>query len=390
MNTVFICLVVGQLFTVLLLCAYRNGHNRDRAVNSFYAAKILQAAGWLLAMFRNDLPDGLTVYAANTLLFLGAALEASAFLQITGAFGRKTARFYMGLTLVCAFVFCMVAFMTGSERYRIVAASLGMALFFVLPAVKMLGVKPGSLLMKMTGYMNVLISAGTWIRGIVAWTTSDSASLYEPGVFQSLSFMLLFLLMFMGNVGFVLLSKERSDRELLRLASYDDLTGVRNRRTFILEAKRTLALCRRKRVPVSFMLMDIDDFKDINDTYGHDRGDLVLQEYAAIVQRCLREGDLLGRYGGDEFAVLLSGSDAEASDFSAEAIRRAAEEACVESSIRFTLSIGVVTVEPDHMLSVDKLYKLSDNALYQAKQQGRNRATRSVPDSSWPTSSAAG
>lgn len=380
MRTAFAFLVVGHLFTVILITAYRFGQYKDRAVNAFYGAKWLQASGWALSMFRGGISDTFTVSAANTALFLGAALEAIALLRAVDAYNRKTFRLYIVLTTICILAFHTIIVLDNTERYRIVMASLGMSMLLMLPAIRMVSTKNGSMLMKVTGSMYCLVSAGALLRAILAWDTHEPVTLFEPSVFQTLSFLSLFLLMFVGNTGFVLLSKEKSDRELHKLASFDDLTGIWNRRTFIIEAKATIDACRKKGQPVSFLLMDIDNFKTINDTYGHDTGDMVLKEYASKVREAIHDADLLGRYGGDEFAVLLPGADEQLSDEMAESIRSAAELSYGKLPISYTLSIGVVTVTADTILPLDKLYKLSDNALYIAKQEGRNRASRSQPD----------
>lgn len=376
MRTAFVFLVVGHVFTVILITAYRHGQNKDRAVNAFYGAKCLQATGWGLAMFRGGIPDLFTVSLANTVLFLGAALEAIALLRVMNVFHRNTRRFYIGLTSSCILLFHIIIVLANTETNRIAMGSLGMSLLLILPAIRMVCRKKGSTLMRVAGLMYCLVAAGSLIRAIIAWIPHINVTFFEPSIYQTLSFLSLFLLMFVGNTGFVLLSKEKGDRELHKLASYDDLTGVWNRRTFILEAKESIADCRKKGQPVSFLLMDIDHFKTINDTYGHDTGDMVLREYAAKVKGALTSGDLLGRYGGDEFAVVLPGADEKQSGEMAEAIRLSMLQCSSKLPISFTLSIGMVTVTAAQMLPLDKLYKMSDEALYKAKHEGRNRASR--------------
>ncbi|MFC7677926.1 GGDEF domain-containing protein [Paenibacillus sp. GCM10028914] len=378
MQTAFVFLVVGHLFTIILITAYRHGQNKDRAVNAFYGAKWMQAFGWGLAMFRGGIPDIFTVSMANTALFMGAALEAIALLRAMDAFHRKTLRLYIVLTSLCILLFHLIIMVANTETNRIVLGSCGMGLMLVLPVIRMLIRKNGSMLMRVIGWMYCLIAVGAMIRAMISPLVT--VTFFEPSIYQAMSFLSLFLLMFVGNTGFVLLSKEKSDRELHKLASYDDLTGIWNRRKFILEAKKSIEDCQKQGYPVSFLLMDIDQFKMINDTYGHDTGDMVLREYACKVKSVLQDSDLLGRYGGDEFAVLLPGADERQSGEMAESIRRTVEQSYGKLPISYTLSIGVVTVTAEQLLPLDKLYKLSDGALYKAKQEGRNRVSRCKVD----------
>ena len=120
-------------------------------------------------------------------------------------------------------------------------------------------------------------------------------------------------------------------------------------------------------------MIDIDDFKKINDEHGHHVGDEVLVHFANTVKKALRSDDLFGRYGGDEFAILLPRTNEEHSAAVAERIRQVIEESAVDMDpqIKYTISVGVATIIPERDTDVDFMYKLSDNALYMAKEQGK-------------------
>lgn len=163
-------------------------------------------------------------------------------------------------------------------------------------------------------------------------------------------------------------------KELEALANIDELTGLANRRVF--DAALSFAHKVRKRTgrPLSVMVLDLDHFKRINDTLGHLRGDDVLRRAADVIRRNLRESDLLCRWGGEEFIVLMDGCPLARARIVAEAIRRAVETepmAAPDDGVRITISIGVAeTADGD---DPDLLIAKADQALYQAKEFGRNR-----------------
>lgn len=165
------------------------------------------------------------------------------------------------------------------------------------------------------------------------------------------------------------------ERELQQQARIDALTGAANRRQFINEAEQAIALSRRYRHALSLLMLDIDRFKSVNDTYGHHAGDLVLQTLTRVCKTELRDVDLLGRIGGEEFAVLLPETGAERALHVAERLRQAVANtaAKVEDnlSVHITVSIGVATLN-DEDSSVDMLLQRADQALYDAKESGRN------------------
>jgi len=160
------------------------------------------------------------------------------------------------------------------------------------------------------------------------------------------------------------------------LASTDELTGLPNRRSFMIEADRELATSRRYGTPLSVAMFDLDHFKAINDEYGHAAGDAGLREFGHILAAEIRKDDAAGRIGGEEFAVILWNADLEASRSICERIRTKVESKAFESddgrTIRMTVSAGLVSFAVDDA-NLDCLLIRADRALYEAKNAGRNR-----------------
>lgn len=163
--------------------------------------------------------------------------------------------------------------------------------------------------------------------------------------------------------------------ELRRMATIDELTQVANRRIFLETAGQKFNEQHRYDVPVSVAIIDLDHFKNVNDTYGHAAGDKVLKYFADITRETLRDGDLLGRQGGEEFAILLPHADIEQAMLVAERVRRSVENAHFEwqgKRIPITVSIGIAQLLPTDK-DIDRWFARADKALYQAKSDGRNR-----------------
>jgi diguanylate cyclase (GGDEF)-like protein len=178
----------------------------------------------------------------------------------------------------------------------------------------------------------------------------------------------------------VLLSLGLASRvsEMERQSRIDALTRVYNRRYFDERASAELerALGRGTREPLSLLLVDIDHFKRFNDLFGHARGDEVLRQVARILRDGVRRGDVVCRYGGEEFALLLPGTDARQAVAVGEALRRAVADAKASAGGPVTISVGVASTEAGDMASVTDLFHAADMALYDAKAAGRNRVLR--------------
>ncbi len=163
--------------------------------------------------------------------------------------------------------------------------------------------------------------------------------------------------------------------EMERLATTDSLTGIFNRRHFLECGEKELARSKRYGRPMSVLLIDVDHFKIINDTFGHAAGDKTLRIITRTCIDTLRENDLFGRLGGEEFAVVLPENDEPCAVDAAERLRKTMEELKVafeDKIIRFTISIGVASSELSDK-TIEVILKRADDALYKAKKCGRNR-----------------
>ncbi len=170
---------------------------------------------------------------------------------------------------------------------------------------------------------------------------------------------------------------------LENLSITDALTGIANRRHFEWRLSEEVERARRYKYPLSALLLDLDHFKQVNDNYGHQIGDIVLQQVAQRLKSSLRRTDFLARYGGEEFVVLAPQTPAERAIILGERLRQVIAESPITVSddlqIRITLSVGIA-VFPDHAQNESELIGAADAALYKAKQMGRNRVYMFEPE----------
>lgn len=165
-------------------------------------------------------------------------------------------------------------------------------------------------------------------------------------------------------------AKERAEKENIeRLSLIDPLTGVFNRRAFYQLFSQDISEGKRRSIPISLVVFDIDGFKQINDSYGHAFGDMILKQVTSKLKNLLREEDKMFRLGGDEFAVMVKADKKETHS----AIQRILKEVSDSRSPRITLSGGITEIEPCENINVDEALRQADKALYLAKESGKNR-----------------
>ena len=177
----------------------------------------------------------------------------------------------------------------------------------------------------------------------------------------------------------ITINRANSYSKILQYATIDALTNLNNRRQFELRLWQEIATTKRQKNPLCAMMIDIDFFKKVNDTYGHASGDAVLKGVAAIIKSTLRESDIPSRYGGEEFAVLLPFTKIEEAQIVGERLRKAVEsspipvndEGAENKTINVTISMGIAEFNNQEM--GEELFERADKALYKAKKSGRNK-----------------
>ena len=205
---------------------------------------------------------------------------------------------------------------------------------------------------------------------IAAFRPEDLHDFLEPSAAQSVSFFSVFAAIVLTSNGFVMMAKERSDARLRDFARRDGLTGCWNRIRVEEVAAREIARLRRYGHPVSTILIDLDHFKEVNDHFGHALGDAVLKDFVKIARASVRDTDILGRWGGEEFIVVLPMSGLDEAAAIAERLRARVRGNLFPGGVRITVSIGVAVC-----LSTDSWtdwVMRADMALYRAQASGRD------------------
>lgn len=378
LQTLLVCLFLWQSFTVLLIVVYRLRYAQEQTSSLFITAKYLQLAALILLLLKDFMDSPLSLPLIALLALAGGTLESLALLMLLRVFGSKVERYYSILFGVSIIVVVLMYLFMPEDPLVIPVACLAGVLIIVYPAyILCLKVMETSLqtLMGLLYCIVILALLGRALEplySVLGINTQASQALY---LFLYLG---IYLYMFLGTAGIMLLYREDSFAEMERVATYDELTGILNRRSFVLRARPLIAASEMKKMPYSFLLLDVDHFKSINDTYGHNTGDQVLSDLASKIEQQLGNGDLIGRFGGEEFAVLLHRADEKSSDVIAEGMRTAVIGSIIHGvPLHYTISIGVITIESGERFSLNNLYKLCDNALYQAKKKGRNCVVRS-------------
>jgi diguanylate cyclase (GGDEF)-like protein len=218
--------------------------------------------------------------------------------------------------------------------------------------------------------------------GIYSTFTGSTGQDQVPAVMSLFGFIYFESIVFaLGTAVFILaLIKERDEAASMAEARTDSLTGIANRAAFLASAERILQRCQRDAAPVAVIMFDLDRFKAINDRHGHAVGDTVIKTFCEVASAALRPTDLIGRMGGEEFAVLLSGCSIEAAFVRADRIRAAFVESCRYvrgMQVGAAVSGGVAaSASANANETIEALLESADAALYGAKAEGRNRIKR--------------
>lgn len=371
-QTFMLVLAIGNIGFAVLMAGYARSGGDNHALRAWKWAKLIQGMAHLLGWLRPDIPSPWLGAAASTLLILGVASEVAAYCTFFRF--RHWKRVLVPAAAGAIVLFHAARLGGASANTTTVMMSCIIALLTAAMAIILL--RPGahsSLLQRIIGLNDLVFFAAMSARAY-AGAVHGNLSVYTPDAMQTLTYLAGYLLMIVNGFGFLLLCKEKDDRKMAQLATIDSLTGLVNRRAFFEHTGRARLLATRLRQPIALMMLDIDHFKRLNDRFGHAGGDQALCVFAATAQAALREHDIMGRLGGEEFALVLPGTDLEGALQAAERLRLAIECAQLHDggqAYAMTVSIGVVLIDP--LEHINAALARADHALYAAKSAGRNR-----------------
>ncbi len=369
-HSFLLALGVGNVAFAVLMAGYTHGAKSSPGLRLWMWARfgigLCQLLGWCRPYL--DVPTLKGVESAGWIL--AVSLEVAAYCIFFG-FERwqrvllPVSALALAIVLAAGSAGASVAYLTSLVAGVVALFAAAMAWILLRPR------RRASLLQRIIGLNDAVFAVS-----VALWAASGLTGDLPlgPRAAQESAYLAGYLLMIVNGFGFLLLCKEKDDAEMARLATVDSLTGLPNRHAFLERAELARQAAVRQRQPLALAMMDIDHFKQINDRFGHATGDDALIVFARTVRETLRAHETIGRLGGEEFAMVLPGTDLGGALAAAERLRVAVGEATVITSgtpYRMTVSIGVVVLDSNETLGMG--LARADHALYAAKSGGRDR-----------------
>lgn len=379
--TMLAMIIVSSLMMAVSM-AVVGARRRSDGLARWAAALLINAIGHLLIMLRGQIPDVWSVVVANLLLSGVFVAMIAAIYQFQGRPVRWVL-LLMPCVLVAGFVIVFID--NFPARASFVGLVIGLqAVWALVTALERRHATVGRGQWLLVGGLGLeaLVLGG---RALLALGGTGTASILQGSTLQTLTFMGTFSVVLIGSMGFVFMSRDRADENNRIMAALDPLTGVANRRSLIAALDRDVSRAVRTGESIALMMVDIDHFKHVNDRYGHPAGDQVLSSVVKVLRERVRAQDLVGRYGGEEFMVVLPDTTlAGAEQLARELCAAVAGSRCIvhaegaadvpgNAGIAVTASVGVFGGRLEPGDSWDMLIAAADRALYQAKENGRNR-----------------
>lgn len=373
--TLMLALLLGFLLLTLELGVSQRGLRARPEIRRWTLGCWALLGGFAALAARMVLPVDLSVVLGNALICLGLALYAQALgIMLIGSTG------HWALMRVQPLIWLALVLMLDWPLYQRTAVMSLIYMALLVPSVVLI-VRHGWRAERSLRTVALTMGLAAASHLVRAWhalsTPEDYGDLMQGSLGQGLTFLVSFMCLLGAGFGLVLAVFERVARQMEEMATHDGLTGCWNRSTTDALLEHELQRARRSAAPVAFVLLDLDHFKQVNDRHGHRTGDAVLCAFAEAVRSRLRASDVFGRTGGEEFGLVLPGTDMAGAHWLVEAIRLAVMALEVPAAdgmpVKITVSAGVAVAEPHANLSGDRLYGQADQALYEAKHAGRNR-----------------
>lgn len=336
-----------------------------KGVEAALLAHLCVAGGLMLRLFADQLPEFLTTVLSNLLLMAGPGLFYFALSQFTGFTYSKA--FVIGLLLAALFLLSYFTFWEDDLGKRMITFSVGSVMMVLLLIIQLWQIQKTALQFSANLMLvSFLVHALFLILRTITIIRNPPQETLSLNPAQSATYLLSFAISFFWSIGFILMVSHRLRNDLMEIATIDVLTRIPNRRATQAFLGKEISRAQRQQSEFYVLLIDIDNFKQVNDRWGHAVGDDVLVKTAHLFQSMIRKQDLVGRWGGEEFLIIVPGP-CEAAVL-AERVRSEvarAEYRDGTTSFHITVSIGIACT--DRPTTEDKILRQADEALYEAK-----------------------
>ena len=373
-TTMLFALALGNLSLAATLFFFEYARKKSFALSAWAVAKQCQAAAWLLLYLRASgvVPDAIAIPLGYAILFGGVALEAGALWEAGEHPRWRRATLWLLAPAIGLFVACYAIDQTA---LRTVASAFILGSFYLSGAAALAcGGREASMLRRFLALATALLALLVAARGVMVLAMPDGWGWVSNNVLQVWSSAAFYLLMLINGFGYLLLTREQLQQEYDRLALVDALSGLPNRRGFFMALAPWLALARAPGVRSALILFQLDQFKRINDSYGHAAGDSALRAIVDVCKQHNRGSDQLSRMVGVQFAILLPRTGLAEAALVAERMRAAIKATPLKggsAEISVSASFGVTTLREDD--SSVSLLTRADAALQAARQGAGNR-----------------
>lgn len=358
---------MSAIMAIVLLFMRRYYPPSIRGVGAWALAPLLWLVSTVLFGVRDLVPDWLSLVLANQLLVLGTVTY---YMGTRSFMGQPTTwRTWNWLMAGTMLVFIVLTYWVPDYALRVGFFTVVMGVIYLAQMRFMLRHGGRNFPVRLVEVVLCLHMVVLALRLASIATGHAGTDLMEPSLLQTLYIGAYVITVLMLSIGAVLMATDRLRTELEYLATYDSLTQTLNRRALLQRCEDELERAQRYGNGPSIMMVDLDNFKAVNDSGGHQHGDAVLVHFAECTRQVLRRADRLGRYGGEEFLVLLPDANSAAAAAVAQRIHAAL---AIGHALDCQVSIGLTSWAGPHE-TLDAMLSRADAALYCAKHEGRNR-----------------
>lgn len=376
-HTLLFMLGISALLQAIILISLKFVSNPYKGISTYTVGTVLTSLGIISIFPFSPSNQYFSILSSNILIVLGAIFSARGIGKFLNQKQSKSIWFWLLVAGIISQMYFTLYIDSYVWRNSILSLLYGISYsVIIIPMIFGKNTKKNS---ATEWYLAIVLFLGvmTIFTRIILLTDNQTQAASDKTLANLAIFIAVFICDLLRNNIFLIMVNQRMYADVKNRASRDFLTQVFNRRTVTAKITKYLQKLPESKISFALILLDIDNFKKINDFYGHHIGDLVLQETSTILKSQLNQDELMGRWGGEEFLIFLpSCSTSEACD-RAEWLRQKVAEQSIDyqnnqKAIGCTISIGVVTTTSGHR-TLDELIKQADIALYQAKNQGRNQ-----------------